>query len=257
LLLELCGGTGLVFMPVMVVWLLTAARQVGRSQWKKGVDLAILAAAAAGYAGVYMVGYARPLHHPLASVDNTGLAILIAGQFLCMGFGLAVVFVWPAIAAGVVGIAGWAALRLFHKRSWGRLAVLAGALLLAAVVGVGRSGFGDREMGLWSRYGLLAWPVLFISFLTFLGASDRYGRWVQPVLAMVAVAFLPFNSVVGWDWATSHDRRLTQFTRDIQAGAPDGELVEKHLLGTGQEERAIRGIPMLRAAGVVPFSVRP
>jgi hypothetical protein len=256
-LLEACGGSGLAFVPPVAVWLLFTARRVGRKQWKEGTDLAVLAAVAVGYAVAYFVGYERPPHHPPARAENAGQAALIAGQYLSMSFGLAAVFGWPAAAAGVVGLAGWAAARLARTHTWGVLAVLSGALALAAAVGLGRSGFGDWGMGLWSRYGLLAWPVPFAAYLAFLGATDRFGRWVQPGLAAVTVGFLPFNLAVGWGWAASHDRRLTEFTRDVRAGVPVGELAEKHLTGTGQEERAVRGIPMLREAGVGPFRAMP
>ncbi|HET6572888.1 MAG TPA: hypothetical protein VFG68_04745 [Fimbriiglobus sp.] len=257
LLLEACGGSGLAFVPPVVVWLLARARRAGRTQWKKGVDLVVLAAAAVGYAAAYLAGYERPPHHPPAKLENAGLAALIAGQYLSMSFGLAAAFVWPIVAVGVIGLAGWAAVRLVQTRTWGGLAVLAGALALAAMVGVGRSGFGDWQMGLWSRYGLLAWPVLFAAYLAFLGATDRFGKWVQPALAAVTVGFLPFNIAAGWGWATSHDQSLTAFTQDVRAGVPAAELVEKHLTGTGQEARALRGIPMLRAAGVGPFGATP
>ncbi|HVK15438.1 MAG TPA: hypothetical protein VM533_00730 [Fimbriiglobus sp.] len=257
LLLAACGGSGLAFVPPVAVWLLARSRRVGRNQWKKGVDLIVLTVVVVGYAVAYFVGYERPPHHPPARLENAGLATMITGQFLSMGFGIAAVYVWPAVAAGIVGLTVWAASRLTRTRFWGVLAVLAGALLLAVAIGVGRSGFGDTEMGLWSRYGLLAWPVLFTAYLAFLNATDRFGRWVQPVLAAVTVGFLPFNLAVGWGWASSHDRRMSEFTRDVQAGVPTAELIEKHLAGTGQEERAVRGIPMLRDAGIGPFGARP
>ena len=38
---------------------------------------------------------------------------------------------------------------------------------------------------------------------------------------------------------------------------PAPDLVEKHLAESGQTERAVRGIPMLREAGVGPFGVKP
>jgi hypothetical protein len=257
LLLVACGGSGLAFVPPVVVWLLVRAREVGRKQWKKGVDLAILAAAAVGYAVWYFAGYQRPSHHPPAEVGNAGRAALIFGQYLSMGFGFGAVWVWPGVAAGVIGLTGWTAWRLVKGREWGVLAVLAGAVGLAAAVAVGRSGFDHPEMGLWSRYGLLAWPVLFVAFLTFTGASDADGRWVQPALAVVAVAFLPVNTYYGLDRGVGHDRWLTALTTDARAGMPAPELVEKHLAESGQTERAVRGIPMLREAGVGPFGARP
>ena len=158
----------------------STARRVGRNQWKKGVDLAVLAAAMVGYAAVYFIGYERPPHHPPAQVENAGLAALIVGQYLSMSLG-----VGGGVCLAGGGGGGRRAGRLDRvaagprPRAWGVLAVLAGALGLAAAVGVGRSGFGEPEMGLWSRYGLLAWPVLFVAYLTFTG-SDRPGRPVGP-----------------------------------------------------------------------------
>jgi hypothetical protein len=257
LLVEACGGSGLAFVPPVAAWLVVTARWVGRKQWKKGADLAVLAAPAVGYAVAYFVGYERPSNHPPASLDNAGLAALIAAEYLSMSLGYAAKWVWPAAALGVLGLAGWTAWRLVRSRAWGVLAVLAGALALAAVVGVGRSGFGHWDMGLWSRYGLLAWPILFAAYLTFTGVADRLGRLVQPGLAAMAVGLLPFNVAAGLGWAAGEDRRLTAFAADARAGMPAAELVEKHLAGSGQEERAVRGIPMLRKAGVGPFGGSP
>ncbi len=257
LLVEACGGSGLAFVPPVVAWLLATAWRVGGNQWKKGADLVVLAAAAVGYAAAYFVGYERPPHHPPARPENAGLAAVIAAEYLSMGLGYAARWVWPAAAAGVLGLAGWAAWRLARTRAWGVFAVLAGALALAAMVGVGRSGFGYWDMGLWSRYGLLAWPVLFIAYLAFTGSADRLGRWVQPGLAAVTVGFLPFDTAAGLGWANGMDQALTAFAADARAGMPAPELVEKHLAGSGQEERAVRGIPMLREAGVGPFGGSP
>jgi hypothetical protein len=256
LLVEACGGSGLAFVPPVVAWLLATARRVGRNQWKKGLDLVVLAAAAVGYAVAYFVGYERPPGHPPARLANAGLAAAIAAEYLSMSLGYAAKWVWPAAAAGVLGLAAWTAGRLVRTRAWGVLAVLVGALVLAAAVGVGRSGFGYWDMGLWSRYGLLAWPVLFAAYLTFTGAAGA-GRWVQPGLAAAAVGFLPFNVAAGVGWANGMDQALTAFAADARAGVPVPELVEKHLAGSGQEERAVRGIPMLREAGIGPFGGTP
>jgi hypothetical protein len=240
LVLEGCGASGLVFVPPVGGWLIWRA-------WRgKSAVLAGLVLAAVGYAGLYFVGYERPAHHPPARPEHAGLAVLITGEYLAMGFGLAAAAVWPVVAVGVVGLTAATAGRLVRVRDWGVLAVLGGAVLLAAAVGVGRAGFGHWDMGLWSRYGLLAWPVLFAGYLGWTGVRQGPGRWVQPALAAASLGLLPFNVAAGWQWGAAHDRRLSAVSADLAAGVPADAVVAKHLSGTGQEERARAGIPMLR-----------
>jgi hypothetical protein len=135
----------------------------------------------------------------------------------------------------------WRTDRESRLRVEGILAVLGGVVALAVAVGLGRSGFNSDEMGLWSRYGLLAWPVLFAGFLTF----SRSRRWVQTVLCGVTLALLPVNLAAGWGWAATHDRWLGAIERDVRDGVPPAIIVESHLAGSGQEARAVRGLPLL------------
>ncbi len=248
LLLELCGGTGLAFVPTVGLWLLVLA--AGPLGFASRLTLLGLVAVAAGYVWLYFQGYERPPGHPPMNLDRPGKAAVVTAQYLAMGFGYGVKPAWPLASAFVFALLGgtvlhlgtvWRNERESRLRVEGILAVLGGVVALAAAVGLGRSGFHSDEMGLWSRYGLLAWPVLFGGFLTF----ARSRRWVQTVLCGVALALLPMNLAAGWGWAAAHDRWLGAIERDVRDGVPPARIVEHHLAGSGQEARAVRGLPLL------------
>jgi hypothetical protein len=111
---------------------------------------------------------------------------------------------------------------------------------LAVAIGVGRSGFGDFEMGLWSRYGLLTAPLIVMAYLTFV---DR--PRVQQLLAVAVLVFLPFNTAVGWGWGRHLDAALTPLEAAARRGDPPSAIVAQYLDGSGQEARALVGLPLL------------
>ena len=156
LLLELCGGAGLVFVPVVGAWRLAVGSNRERLLW-------LLPAA---YLAVYFVGYERPPHHPPPS--DPLLAAVVTAQVLAMSVGYAAQPVWPVVAVTLIAL-GVATLR--HARTLGeRDRRSSPAARWHAPIGVGRSGFGDYEMGLWSRYGLLTAPLVVMAYLVF---ADR------------------------------------------------------------------------------------
>lgn len=225
-LLALCGGAGLVFVPVVAAW--RVAVGPARERW-----LWLLPAA---YLGVYFVGYERPPHHPPPA--DPLLAAVVAGQVLAMSVGYAAAAVWPAVALALVAL-GVATLR--HARTTGERVVVAAGGAVAVAVGVGRSGFGDFEMGLWSRYGLLTAPLVVMAYFVL---ADR--PRVRQLLAAAVLGLLPFNAAVGVDWGAALDRSLAPVEAAARAGVPAADIVRDHLTGTGQEERAVRGLPLLR-----------
>jgi hypothetical protein len=259
LLLELCGGTGLAFVPTVGLWLLvlaaSALRCASRLHGLIGVGLVTVAG---GYIWLYFQGYERPPGHPPMNLEHPRKAMLVTSQYLAMGLGYGVKPAWPLASAFVVALLGgtvfhlgnvWRTDRESRLRVEGILAVLGGVVALAVAVGLGRSGFNSDEMGLWSRYGLLAWPVLFAGFLAF----SRTRRWVQTALCGVTLALLPMNFAAGWGWAESHDRWLGSIETAVLAGVPAEEIVAEWLKQPGQEERALRGMPMLRDANIGVF----
>ena len=225
LLLELCGGSGLVFVPVMAAWRLAVGPWHERVLWL--LPLAYLA--------VYFVDYHRPPLHPPPS--DAVLAAVVALEVLAMAPGYAARSVWPVVAAALLGL-GVATLR--HGQGLGERAVIVASGGLAAAIGVGRSGFGDFEMGLWSRYGLLTAPLIVMAFLTFI---DR--PRVQKLLAVAMLAFLPFNMAVGWQWGRHLDAALTPIEAAARRGDPPEAIVGQYLDGSGQEARALVGLPLL------------
>jgi hypothetical protein len=130
--------------------------------------------------------------------------------------------------------------------------VLAGVAGLALVIGVGRSGF--QAMGLASRYSLLTWPALAVVYLVWAGQPSLLGQRISTSLGLAALTLFPFNTctglVIGWQFRDWMDR--TEMA--AQAGESTEEIVVEHLTGTNQEDRAMRGIPMLKDAGVSFFA---
>lgn len=258
LLLEMCGGTGLAFVPTVGLWLVwLGIAELRDGRWR-GVLLLGIVAVAVGYIGVYFQGYARPPGHPPPAWGEPLRIANVTVQYLAMSLGYGVRSGWGIAAAVVVGVVGvmfwhlgrrWRVEVESRPRVLGMFAVLGGILGLAMAVGAGRSGFRSDEMGLWSRYGLLAWPVLATAFLTF----SHQWRWMQTVLCGVTLMLLPGNFGAGWTWGVGLDSWLETIEADVRAGVPTEEIVGHRLRGSGQEERAIRGMPMLRDARVGVF----
>ncbi|MFM8271522.1 MAG: hypothetical protein ACKODX_04225, partial [Gemmata sp.] len=172
--------------------------------------------------------------------------------------------VWWAVAAGVVAV-GAATLAAVGRR-WaepserlsaaGLLAVAAGVTGVALAVGAGRAGFdGWATMGLWSRYSMLSWPLLAAAYL----AAVKLGRkWVPLALCAGALVALPGNTATGLLNGAAVARDYAGIRAQARAGQSAEEIVsgkpfsESH--HAGQRERALRGVPLLRAARVGIFA---
>lgn len=252
LLVELCGGTGLVIALPIAGWVAVLAIR------ERSAILALLATLILAYLPLYFHGYTRPDHHPPLAFDRPLTAAWIAGQVLAMSWGYGIAPIWllgtAATLALVAAVAdheprppgsgpsqhGDAARDLVDRL--GLLAVLAGGFGVAVAIGFGRAGFGDPNMGLWSRYGLFSWPLLFAGFL-FVSRSKR-GLAVQRAACLAAVVLLPMNLGAGWKWAANFDRWMTAWTADARDGVPAEQIAKLH---PGQEDRVVRGLPMLRS----------
>ena len=260
LLIALTGGSGLTMVPPVAVWISYLAILVWRSG-KTGQALLLLALAALPvlYLGVYFNGYERPPLHPPPSRDPLAIG-MVTGEVLAMGFGIGVSGVWVMVALAEASIGAATVVLLIRQgrtlanrpASAGSIAVAAGVCGLAVAIGLGRGSMGT-DMGLWSRYALLSWPLL--------GAADlvwvKTGRkWIPVVICVAAALAFPTNMFTGMRqglWIREH---YDQIGNDVRAGRLAAEIVERRFPGSpdaGQEERAREGIPLLRAAGIGVF----
>lgn len=270
LLLPLCGAHGLVFVPLMALWLGVGAlaHLLGHEPEGRRSAWWFLAASAVALTltGIYLVGYhagAMPDRPAVVAVTRTAL------EFLSRAFGPSVALHWSWWAAGVVALTAVAVLAAGRAvllvpteraRAAGLLAFLVSALALAAGVAWGRSGFG-LGAGLWGRYVTLAAPLACGVYLTLmLYCGPATGRILQAGLFATSALMLwpntlsAVNHVRAW-----HDGKIGGFVRDLQAGVPPFVLADRYSrypLAIAMPQHAGQ-IPawmdMLRAAGVGPF----
>jgi len=250
----LCGGAGLMVVPGAALWLGFVA--VRRRRWL----LLLPALALPLYVVLYFQDYAKPAHHPQATWADLPRGLVIAGEFLAMSCGLAAGIAWPLVTT--VLLMGFAAAFVhlaksrrddFPERTLALAMLLLVALGSATAVGYGRAGFEAWQMGIASRYAWLAWPGLYALFLI----GTRRGQTTSSLRGVFLIAFVGLtlgNTAAGIHWAMRLHNHLRPFTADCRDGLADDAMIENHLEGGGQEERAVRGLPMLRAANIGPFA---
>ncbi len=256
LALSLTGGFGIVLAAPVGAWVGLLIASNRRRDFAAGAVSALVLLITVAYCGYYFAAYERPSAHPAFELENWAESLQVAGEFLAISFGIGVGPIWFVVLPPILLALAWIAVARIRSsdsrlRTLGIGAVGAGVILLSLAVGAGRGGFGS-EMGLWPRYSVLGWPLLaMIYFFSLLGC----GRSWLPV-AMLAVAMLAFvpNTVFGRSYGRNHDFWLSDIEHQLRAGEPVEAIVERSLTGTGQEARALRGMPMLRAAGIGPFA---
>ncbi len=255
-LLALTGGSGLVVVPVVSAWLVFVAVSVWRRGAKsRAIVVFLLAVLPLAYLRVYFQGYHKPEHHPQPSSDVVRVAT-VTGEVLAVSLGMGLSAVWWLVATGLVAV-GALTLALVVRR-WkepderlsvaGLIAVAAGVTGVSLAIGVGRAGFDSwASMGLWSRYSLLAWPLLAVTYLVWV----KLGRkWIPISLCVAAALAFPGNTGVGMVTGA----RVAGDYAGVAAQAGSGLTAEQIVKGkpfsesshVGQEDRAVRAIPLLR-----------
>jgi hypothetical protein len=177
-LLPLCGGSGLVMLPPLMIWLigyvacgLWSGRDPGPTARAIGLGLLMTTSAVVAW---YLCGYVRPAHHPLApslsAIAATTLQVLSLpispqawGNWRVAGIAVAVLSTATVILVGTV------ARRVPEERprALGLIALLLSTLGVAFSVGISRSGL-DPMAGLYSRYITLSLPLLGIVYFSWL-----------------------------------------------------------------------------------------
>jgi hypothetical protein len=260
LLIVLTGGFGLTIVPPVALWLMYLAILVWRSGGRgQSLILMALAILPVVYIAVYFESYERPPLHPPPSRDPVAIG-MVAGEMLAMALGIGVSGVWWLVAIVELAI-GLATVTLLIRQgrnpinrpaSSGLIAVAAGMCGLALAIGMGRGSMG-LDMGLWPRYSLLVWPLLGAAYLVWVKAGRK---WI-PILFCVAsaIAFTP-NMITGMMHGARIRMHYDEVESDARAGLSAEQIVRMRFPNSpnsGQMERAIQNIPLLRSAGIGIF----
>ncbi|HEY1192097.1 MAG TPA: hypothetical protein VGE74_30995, partial [Gemmata sp.] len=259
-LLALTGGSGLVVVPPVCAWLAFVALSVWRTGAKgRAVTVLLLALLPVAYLVMYFQGYHKPEHHPAPSSDVVRVAT-VTGEVLAVSLGMGLSAVWPLVAVGVVAVGALTLVAVVRR--WqapserlsvaGLVAVAAGVTGVALAVGVGRAGFESWEqMGLWSRYSMLSWPLLATAYLVWV----KLGRkWVPILLCVAAALAFPGNTGTGMANGARVRSDYAEIAADLAAGLSAERITDEgdprrafpRSHHGAQKERALRAIPLLR-----------
>jgi hypothetical protein len=260
-LLCLCGGGGVVTAMPVAAWLAYLAFTRVRMNRIDASILILLSAFPAVYLALYLQGYHKPGHHP--DVGEGGADVLrVAAQVLSIGFGSGTFRWWLPISAGLL-VLGAVTFRLVLRSSnrpamLGTFAIFAGIIGVALVIGMGRAGI-DPRYGVASRYSYLAWPLLALVYLLWSRERTWAGRWIPIAMCLVASLFFIPNMATGMKRGWEVKQGLLLIESESIAGTPPEVIVrlfsEKPCqFQLGQEQRAMRAMPMLREAGIGAFA---
>jgi hypothetical protein len=237
-LLPLVGGSGLVMLPPLALWLIGylswgwwSGSEPGRVAKAIGVGLLM---ATSALAALYLSGYARPPYHPsapsLAAVASTTLECL--SVLISPGFGT----YWKAAGLLVAFLSVVTLARLTivgvrapteRPRAIGLIAIILALLGTAVAVGVSRSGLGPGA-GLADRYVTIMAPLLcaiYIAWLVYAPARRR--QWFSVGLLVVIVLMVPINGHRALDRGRAVRRIEQQVVRSLKAKVPASLIVSR------------------------------
>jgi hypothetical protein len=178
--------------------------------------------------------------------------------------------IWWLVSPAIVFLSGATAVLLVRvskahperrPAAVGVLAAMAGVIGVALAIGVGRGGWGGG-MGLWSRYGLLAWPLLAAVYLAWVGAGRK---WIPIALCVAAALAFPGNMFNGMAVGAKVKSEFSAIEVDNTMGLSPEQIVraEDGRVERGQgrvvsvlqsvDSRSVRGISLLRASRIGIF----
>lgn len=260
--LPAAGGTGLPFVPPVLVWVALAglSPQARRSR----PVLLGLAALSASLLFLYFLGYERPSWNP----PSPGIAMTVrtTAGFLALSFGPAVRISWYAGAAiALLVFIGtfWMSIRsvVWRRpqadiRSAGLFLFGVGVLTLAAGVGYGRAGL-VATAGMPARYALISVPMLCWAYFVWeLYGTPIWRRGATTFLAILLFVLLPLNAQYGLEWADYYREGMNAFERDARVGMPLSVLCNRHqdFLMHWDGNALCEGMSTLQRERVGPFA---
>lgn len=262
MLIALTGGSGLPVVPAVAAWIAFLALNVWRGGSKgRALLLLLLAALPLAYIRLYFVDYHKPPGHPTLSSDPLAVG-RVAAEVLSVSFGIGVREVWWVVFPGVFAL-GVATLVLL-LRKWndpnqrlavtGLIAVAAGVTGIAVAIGIGRGGWG-ATWGLWSRYALLVWPLLAITYLVWV---QNGRKWVPIGMCVAAALLFPANTGEGMVNGAMIWRDYGALEAMSRSGMSAEQIVKSEVFKEShqreQPERAERAIPLLRRERIGIFA---
>ena len=270
-LLPLCGGNGLLFVPFLGLWLSYcgvlqwyAVKTNGGQRWTSGFLLGS-AAIALCIIGLYFVGYQRPDWNPPS--PGVGASLQTGAKFLALGFGPVAakswklsIFVAFAVLVPSLGMAVRGVLRhkgLERHRALGVLLFFCMLAVFALAMGWGRSGLVPTA-GMPMRYVLLSVPTLCTAFFVWeLYGSRRFRTLVQRGLLLGVCLLIPFNTMAGFQWRDWYLGGMNAVEQDLLGGTRRSLIAKRHrefLIHWWHEAKLAAHMQMLHDAGSGPFA---
>jgi hypothetical protein len=253
------GGTGVAYIPGLILWLAWVA--VAHRRWTAAVAGAVLAAALV----TYFTPDGSPTPRPVRGVPAEQV-VRVALQFAAVGLG-PVAFRWtpldpgrwPLLGAAVAGLAVMTAVAVMRNRGrlggqWaGLLAFAVGVAALAVGLGTAR-GDDSPTPGYGPRYTTLAAPGLCGIYLAATAVGGRFGRGVTLPLAVAAVVVWGPSFIAARPGAADQKRWLGVMADDVARGMPADFVADRYAaVAGGYADYLADRMADLRAAGVRPF----
>jgi hypothetical protein len=238
-ILPLSGGSGLVTLPPLILWLAGylcwgwwSGREPGG--WARAFGLSSLMACSAIIA-LYLSDYVHPATIPLP--PSLGAIVSTVLEFLSMSICSSLAAIEYRMAASLtiltlVAVAlirlSLAAVRLPHERprAIGLAAVIMSIMGVAVSVGLARSGYGSWA-GLAGRYVSLVVPLLSVLYFTWmLYTPARFQRALQTCLLLVVCANIPYAISGARQRDEPRLRYFRQVERSLKAGVSESRFLD-------------------------------
>jgi hypothetical protein len=237
LLLPLCGGSGLIMLPPLLLWLVcdsiwgcAADGDPARAKVSRAIGVALLVICL-GVVAFYMVGYERPPHHPLpvsfaAVVFTFAEYLSLAVWPIVLDYGRVAGLIVAVLVAATLARLCWVGCRqpAERARAFAMLAVILGMLCAAVAVGVARS-FSGAKFG---RYVTTTAPLfcaLYVAWLVHGPARAR--RFVHVTLFAVVVLTVPPNIKYGLGQGAERRAIYTRVERGMKSHSTITEVAKK------------------------------
>jgi hypothetical protein len=243
LMLPLCGGSGLLYVPFLAVWLLYCAvfhwrhRQEGSKRKLLIGILTISSFLSVMLCGLYFIGYQQPTWNP----PSPGIveSLKTTGKFVVLSVGPAVKYSWKIAAIAVVLTCGLIAFSIYlivkssyktievtqKHRALSLLLFMGILIVFALVIGWGRAGLVP-QFGMPDMYVLFASPILIICF--FAGEFFERSGYITAVLLLMMLLLLPSNTRAGFKWREWYQFGIMALEGDLAQGISGRELAKRN-----------------------------
>lgn len=238
--LVLCGGSGVLLVPVLALWLLYAAWH--RRLPEKASDRTelwipiVFASLSLVLVFLYFAGYQEGVS-VLSDPAGWGTILRTTLQFLAIGIGPWAAGHWMVVGTVLLGIGLIVGVRLMvtarqeperRLTASALVSFLLANLLLALAVGWSRGGSGPTA-GLAPRYVLVATPWLLGLYTSSLVLEPiRGSRMLRWILLTTLLLALPGNFAIARQERLEWKAHLDEVTAEARAGLPPAALAQRY-----------------------------